>query len=386
MNYDKIKIHQEELFKIIHSVVSIKNKPKKGILNYLAEAPADDQECFGILGQKLHRFGCSIDLEHPDLDNICDGQITGEGCNNFSSIAIDFLKIVRFIKQNNISCFLLDNIVKFFSDCNYYAHIEKIIDSPKLNQLHARLLKNKEDILSVRSTKKSQSITIENPCNWTELPDNLFNYTRYKNIYEKNIEQAIKTRQNFLEHGLNFMAEAVEKDISKTKNEINKNFYFGFNKISIKFAASVAAKACGFSFEKPTDTSPTISTDRIKHLAPICEIDRINLEAKIYTTQEISDRIPRPIAELIDYLDNFPELQNKPLFDYYRVIIPCVDISSMFNGRCFEYKDYKGNNFEIFDREYYQKIFNLDLIEQKIIVGILLGERDGENFFISYFI
>jgi hypothetical protein len=134
---------------------------------------------------------------------------------------------------------------------------------------------------------------------------------------------------------------------------------------------------CGFDIEENTIDSSLFLYEENK---------KILLNSQIYSIQEFRDHCPENILNLINYLENFPQLNNKPLFDHYRVVLPCWDHPSSDQKIPFSLADSSGKLLEFFDLFEAQKFYNLELIKKNKIVGALLGERDGEHFFISYFL
>lgn len=383
MNYEKIFAQQEEFYKRIYDSsydINFLNSKKyfwRQIEKYLYQ----NNEYLGNLGKKIKKFIESIDLNHPELEDFYNKNFINKE-NDFGKIILDYLKICCLIVSNTNSNYIIKNFIEFFSKDFNYQKLEKIIDSPLNNQLNVRFLKNKQDRESVRSTKKQQSISIDN-YSWADLPDDFLDYARYQNSYNKNIEEALEVKKNFLNHGLKFMADEIDKNIEEIKKEIDKNNNFGFNKISITFAAKLAAKMSGFVLNDSQEISIKFS-ENLQNFTN----NNFLIDSKIYTIKELKENIPSSIIKVVEYLECFPDTNNKPVFDHFRVVIPCIKIPQEKTSLCsyFDYKDCHGNIFQLFDLDEYQKLINLDLIYNKKILGVLLGERDGEHFFINYFI
>lgn len=382
MNYEKVLAQQEEFYKRIY-----KSSFNIDFLNYhkcfwiqIEKYLFQNNENLGELGKKIKKFIEYVDLNHPDLENFYNKNFINKE-NDFGKIILDYLKLCCLIVSNTNSNYILNNFKNFFYKDSNYQNLEKIIDSPLNNQLNVRLLKNKQDRELIRSTKKRQNVSIDKH-SWNDLPEDFSDYARYQDFYHKNIEEALKVRKNFLDHGLKFMADEIDKNIEEIQKEIDKNNNFGFNKISIVFAAKLAAKMSGFLLNDSQEISIKLP-DKLQNLST----DIFTIDSKIYTIQELKN-IPNNIIKVLDYLECFPDTNYKPVFDYFRVVIPCVklpqDSISSYSG--YNYKDIDGNDSQLFDINEYQKLINLDLIHSKKILGILLGERDGEHFFINYFI
>lgn len=384
MDLDQVKDQQDQILKIIYETPSEPEKlPVDGVLNYIHKLPHSDIVfIFGDLGHKIKSFADSIDLDHPDLTNFCEGQLSGKQQETFSKIALDLISLFLFCRNNDISSSVLEALKQIICKHSIFSKIETCIDSPLENQLHVRFVKYKDYREKIRSTKKCQKIKLNTHLigskeNWKNYPNNLFEYSRHNNIFQKQIKEADIKRKTFLDHGLTFMAQEIEKDIIKIKSQIDLSRYIGFNKISITYVAIVLAKMCGFDAEENTMDSSLFLYEENK---------KISLNAQIYSIQELRDRCPENILNLIKYLENFPQLNNKPLFDHYRVVLPCWDYPSSDQKIPFSLADSSGKFLEFFDLFEAQKFYNLELVKKNKIVGALLGERDGEHFFISYFL
>ena len=384
MDLDQVKSQQDQILKIIYDTSSEPEKlPVDGILNSIHKlVPSDISFIFGNLGHKIKSFAEIIDLDHPDLTNFCEGQLSGKEQETFSKIALDLISLFLFCKNNDISPSVLEALRQSVCKHNVFSKIETCIDSPLENQLHVRFVRYRDYREKIRSTKKCQKIKL-NTCliggkeNWKNYSNNLFDYSRYNNIFYKQIKEADIKRKTFFDHGLTFMAQEIEKDILKIKSQIDSSRYLGFNKISITYVAIVLAKMCGFNIDEHTMESS---------LSLLEENKKIFLEAQVYSIQELRDQCPENILNLIKHLESFPQLNNKPLFDHYRVVLPCWDHPSSDQKIPFSLTDSSGKFLEFFDLFEAQKFYNLELVKKNIIVGALLGERDGEHFFISYFL
>ena len=323
MDLDQVKDQQDQILKIIYDTSPEPEKlPVDGILNYIHKIPRSDIVfIFDDLGHKIKSFADIIDLDHPDLTNFCDGQLSGKQQETFSKIALDLISLFLFCKNNDISSSVLEALKQIICKHSVFSKIETCIDSPLENQLHIRFVKYRDYREKIRSTKKCQKIKLNTRLigskeNWKNYSNNLFEYSRHNNIFQKQIKEADIKRKTFLDHGLTFMAQEIEKDIIKIKSQIDLSRYIGFNKISITYVAIVLAKMCGFDIEENTIDSSLFLYEENK---------KILLNSQIYSIQEFRDHCPENILNLINYLENFPQLNNKPLFDHYRVVLPCWD-------------------------------------------------------------
>ena len=65
--------------------------------------------------------------------------------------------------------------------------------------------------------------------------------------------------------------------------------------------------------------------------------------------------------------------------------MPCLDFPRSDEKLPVSLQDKTGRFLEFFDLDEAQKQYNMNLVRDENLLGVLLGERDGEHFFISYF-
>ena len=103
----------------------------------------------------------------------------------------------------------------------------------------------------------------------------------------------------------------------------------------------------------------------------------------IYTLHDFYDYLSTSIREVIYHLECFPETNGMALFDHYKVVFPSM---FYFNTEETTYK-FRMSNGEIFSSKDIikaQATLDSELLKEKEIAGALLGERDGEYYFICY--
>jgi hypothetical protein len=388
MNYDKIKVQQNYLFEKIYCCNKQKNNAEYvGILKDIRSLRMSDVKlAFGEFGERLKNFSHEIDIEHPDLNFIFGGQLSGDKENTFSRDCIDFFKLFYFSIENKISSSLLDTIRNHIFSNQWFSKINRIIDSPEKNQLNVRFVADKKIRKQIRCTKKTQSVQLSDSLlriktYWDDCPEDFNQYLVISDDIDKTnqIKDAVKQKKQLLDHGLSNMADEADRHI----RQIQENIYFGFSKVTLPFVAIVLAKMCGFD---RVTTSHKVSLVFDKENIEFDSIFSSNLYFKdfefhcnAYNYYEILDIVPSNIINLISYIEKFPEANNRPLFDHYRVLLPSLNLRN-------QNVEFKDKNFEFCKNiDDFQKKLDFILFKEKHFVGALLGERDGVHFFISYF-
>jgi hypothetical protein len=392
MNYELLKAQQNDLLEKIYSPYkkdTLSNS--EGVLKDIESLSLDD--CifaFGEFGQRLKLFCDEIDISHPDLSSVYNGHLVGYKENTFSQECVDFLKLIYFVKQNKLSLNILKNLRDSIFLNQYFSKIDKCIDSPLKNQLHIRFLKDKKLREKTRLTKKTQHVFLSDSLlriktYWEDCPEDLNQYIRISSDINKSdqVKKASNRFKNLLDHGLTNMADEVDRQIKQIKEDI----YFGFNKVTLPFVSTVLAKICGFNRNVNSHKASLVlskedlGTGNIESYFPF--IHDFQLYSKAYNYYEIIDMVPSYLNELISYLECFPELGNRPLFDHYRIIFPSLNVKNKNFPVVLKNKD--GSTICCESLEDLQKNIDCVLFKENNFIGALLGERDGVHFFISYF-
>ena len=405
MNFENIEFQQK---KIIDSIKVTKSDPcdLNQEIGILKEIQKYDEEfidyALPVLGAKIKRFSDSIDITHPDLKNLFFGQLTCQDEGKFGKVLTDYFLLISFLKSNSLDNSLLVSIRKSIKDNAYYGLLNKSIESPLNNNLNIRFMKSQKDVDTMREKKRVQSVYLNqnyhgSQSHWDCFPENCLIYQRFNNIYEKDLEK-LKVRKNqFSDFGLICMAEEIQKSIFNIECESKDQSYFGFNKVKLDNLAVLLAKMSGYEFIEHQQTlagseffvkiNQEIQDACISFVnkKPMPTDKEVSYQPKAYTIFELNEVISLDIAKLIDYLDNFPDLNGKMLFDHFRVIVPSIGFLNKFQMDPYRGRDIHGNYVVFEDVNACKKMLDIWLLKNKNLVGALVGERDGSHYFISYF-
>lgn len=405
MNFEDIEFQQE---KIIDSIKITKSDPcdfnqEIGILKEIQKYDKDFIDyALPVLGAKIKRFSDSIDAAHPDLKNLFFGQLTSQDEGKFGKILIDYLVLINFLKSNSLDNSLLMSVRKSIKDNAYYGLFNQSIESPLKNNLNIRFMKSKKDVDSMREKKRVQSVYLNqnyhgSQSHWESFPDNCLIYQRFNNVYEKDLEKLKMRKNQFVDFGLFSMADEIEKSIFSIECESKDQSYFGFNKVKLDNLSIALAKLSGYEFIEHQQTlsgseffvkiNQEIQDKCISFVnkKPMPTDKEVSYQPKAYTIFELNEIISVDIAKIIDYLDNFPDLNGKILFDHFRVVVPSIGFLNKFQMEPYRGRDINGNYVVFEDVNACKKMLDIWLLKNKNIVGALVGERDGSYYFISYF-
>jgi|688.fasta_scaffold164456_2 hypothetical protein len=293
------------------------------IINY---DPIVIEMALGDAGKSLYNFIKIADLENEEIYEYIDEEI----CDKILQI----IRLVDYGYKNNLDKSII-SLSKFYKKIisNDFCSLEKKV----------RFIKNLETREEYRREKKSYQIsliTFYKKCHilWHNLPDNFDCYERYST---KNNSEELRIKSNrFAELNCDFIKDCIDEHIKDIEFNYSK-IIFGFNKISIRNASVILSKFHGYKLKKH---------DRY-HL--IKNEDEV-YSPKIYPLHYF-DKTEK-ISRLIE------DLESDSIFDHYMILMPS-----------YREKD-KITSFEE----------ESELIKNKSITPILLGDRDGESYFISY--
>lgn len=359
LNLNDIYFQQKKIIKNIKSI-KIYNKNYRFI--FLKAVSKIDKKkleiAFGEFGLRLKSFVDSIDLNHPDLANIFHGHLVCSKDESFAGLAHQLLKIITFAHQNNVSDKIILNIRQLLFCHSVFRKLDISINSPTKNQIHVRFVDDKDIRSSIRKTKKTQKINYHDcKINYFSSINDFSTFIRKIDIEKPNNNQK---NVKFLQRRFNKLGlTCIEKNIDKKLKSLDANLYFGFKPIQISEALSIL-----FRMNK-TDTN-------------------LSKSSTVYILHEVYDWASKETKKIINYIDSYPDIGGRCLFDHLRVVMVSPKVHKI-DGK-FTFTD-NNNNILKFDNEYQaQKAFDFYLFKERKIIGVLLGDRDGDNFFISYFI
>lgn len=414
--FQSIRRSQAQLYKKVMAVKSpVKKRRITGILRKIQKY-SDEQitQVFGSIGLKIKRFSEQIDLSHPGLHDLVDGQLVGVKSGTFSRTACEVLDLFSYARDNNISEEVIDNFKLIIKKHEFYKKINKIINCPEDNLLNVRFLPTKDNRDVVRRNKGIQLVNLkvlykkENYLEESAHRD-FRSFFRFENLFKDDIRSVENHYAHFLRFGLECMAEEIEFSLKEIKNKARKSQYFGFNKISITKASFILAKIIGYNCSKkhkPGSSSDSIDAklgcgknffDGYDFYCGKEENPFLEYEPKLYPLFELWDLCSEKTKSLIEHLENFPELSKKSIFDHYWVLVPGIsnpqktscNYSTLYDrgsySNNFYFKDVNGKSIESSNLALSKKSFDKYLLQKRYLMAILIGEKDGECYFLSYF-
>lgn len=413
MNYADVEAQQKEIF---HRLLTVKDANVEytnptGILTTILEHKGEEAAyAMGDFGYRLRRFAGSINLIHPDLKNVYDGQLVGMEEGKFSRDAHDMLRLAAFGHSAGISQNVLDNLKRVIKQSEHYPTLNRVIDHPSDNQLHVRFLGEREHRDQARRSKRKQVIGLGTLYKkgaefWNSHPSDFTSYYRYANRHQRDIDEAEERKRHFDQHGLTAMGAMIQQDIDELNRMSKSDQYLGFNKISLVSASIILGKMVGYEFGvAPSDVScyglqggnvmayarPDVFGEYDFFSGEFTNenhfgYNKLEYYPRAYTLAEVENQLPsEQLSRMVDYLETLPELGNYAAFDHYRVLVPGLNYPNCSTASGYNFKMPNGHThfFETIDDA--QEALDFAILRAKAAVGVLLGERDGDHYFISY--
>lgn len=348
---------------------------------------------FGNFGKNLSELTQVLDMMHPDLMTIFDGNFADD--NKFSKICIQFLSMAEYAKNNDLNHVfpLLGNLlIKDTLDKT----VTKKIECANYGKSYVRMINDDYVREQIRFAKKMQIIDLQTfykkgEESWNAQPDNFKTFIRYDSAYMHELKQAEKKMKRYQDLGCQSLASEIAKSIEAFKENMEQTYY-GFNRITMTNAAVILAKSMGYKYNPSCNltagnytmsTDPQVVVERSFFKDYYFDISSVvetvyTYEPKVYPYHELKSVASDEVIRTIKTLESFPEANNKPIFDHFGVIVPSICYrGTMFKGVSGILQDHANN--ELCCRE-----LDKVLIKNKYFYPIIIGEKDGKCFFICY--
>jgi len=363
--------------------------PQKQLEGILWEISKVDEEmavlAFGKLGKRLRDFALVVDKDHPDLQSVFDGELAPDGA--ISKRFCEILRLCQHAKEQGMT-----EVFPHLSKASSYALPKELksIDDPRRVNRWIRLLRSEK--FKARETKQPQEVFVDRrrlSQMWDAVPDDFGMFMRYDEQYRNEMKIAEEQARRYEELGCPSNAKVIREEIEKFGNRFS-HCYHGFHRITVMEAALILAKMHGAklaldklrlgSSEPPYVEFDQFSSWGLKKFvrAGISPRELRKGEAGYKPMVYPAHSVPVPsdkMVEVLDYLEGYPGLNRRSLFDHALVVWPEVDLSTHF--KLYERQDERV--WDVFQRECYDH-----LVQQRELVPVLLGERDGKCYFICY--
>ena len=366
------------------------------------------QYALGDYGKVLVNLTQSIDLEHPDIFSFFDGFFCDD--NLFAQRCLELLELAKLAKSQNFTS-IFPLLGKMLVEESLEKSILKRLDVTSQYKFHVRLVKDRSLREDIRKTKKMQTIDLQALYKkgeeiWNSQPSDFRRFLRFDAAYTAELKQAQKKMRRYEELGCSALATEIQKSIASFRENMDQS-YHGFNRITMTNIAIILAKSLGYIFRntKNSDNSeyiarvdptivipksffgdycfdPTVTPEFIS-VTPstvfvLSKPEFYVYEPRVYPFHELQEIAPKSVLDLINYLENFPDVSGKPIFDHFGVIVPGIS----YNYHHFVNTE---GTLETYNcNEDCCKAMDKNFIKNKYFYPIIVGEKDGKCFFVSY--
>jgi hypothetical protein len=388
MDLGKIKKSQRRILKRVRDCgESKRTREVTGILKFIRTCSKEDVVyALGDFGLNLRKFSVDIDLSHPDLHNLFGGALVSKREGTFSRELIDVIKIAKHRESDKLSDSVMNALNRWIEGMNEYLQVRSNIDHPSSNLQHIRFVADKEQREACRRLKYGQRM----PMNvvygkdrhlWDKQASNFDYLVRGEKRYRSDIELAKKKEVQFGEFGLASMSKIIRDSIAKMERKSEEESYHGFNSVSLETTVIILSKIMGYECEssfQSYSSSPRFKIKAKRSHFPGYEFGESRAQNEwghkemdyspcIYGAHDLpqSDEM----SKILELLDAYPSAGEKPLFDQFRVVVPSLVYPDIILSSV--------------SSETKKKI-DIDLLKQELMVAALLGEREGQFYFISY--
>jgi hypothetical protein len=369
------------------------------------------RSALGDLGGRVYGFAQKVDYDHPDLSLVLT--------EDTSQLLSETLKVTKFSRDNKYYRFIQEIRTMTARDLRIY--LQELQD-PRYGKW-VRMLKEHGERASARSRKEVVRIELNNfykTCNasWPGVYDSFLMYVRHNDGREKEIARAQQKADRFGQMGCILLQSEINKAIAAIKQKSEEDF-LGFRRITLNDVALILAKVHGYelgSFGRSTYGDPSPSRIKVHRSAYAYSCDQKNdsLEdifgnsglptsavlaksnaggasqeyeygPRAYPYAELAEYASADTKKMIDYLEALPEAEGKPVFDHFIVVVPCPNfpVSASSGGR-YEFVDSSGSRHVHKDQTTAIKAFCVQLLKEGSVAPVIVGERDGKCYFLSY--
>jgi hypothetical protein len=383
------QINEQQELAIARAMVEKDALPSPPVCSFLTRLKSYNAEelrnCFGIYGLNFAAFANSIDLEHPDLNQLFGGQLTEDRPGYFGRDSSDLLKLASYGSNFGMSQYVLYNLKRVITQHEMWNEISKKLDNPARNQLHVRFVKSESDRRNIRKSKRTQPVELrvlfkKGNQMWDSQPDNFAPFIRDEIRYSVQLQKAMDRFNHFQRLGLSCMAEEVKKSVDFIEVKSRNDLYLGYNKITLTQVAIILARMIGCEFHEDLASTVCINTDKLYDFSIVAlSGGYFKYTPQAYCLHDLPEP-PEAIRQILERVEAMPELGNRPAFDHYRVVVPSFKYPDVY----LSYKTLNGETVIANSYAEMRKGIDLELLKAGITTGVLLGERDGSCYFLGY--
>jgi hypothetical protein len=274
-----------------------------------------------------------------------------------------------------------------------------------------RLLKTREERDAVRSQKRMQVIDLRSVYKkgnevWMAMPRSFLSFARGQSVFEDEIQKAKEKASRFHEIGCISMYQDIMQGVEAFRQQ-QSDTYYRFNRVTLTNVAMILAKASGYRMAPSPSMLIGETGQRLivpqtifgeysfqydgspfERSAFRTAVRSSNLvyEPKVYPLHDMWGIATDNVRKIVEHLEAFPEACGKAIFDNYLVVVPGVSypiVPAEHNDEyCFRNRSGQVQHYK--SREDACQSLDCILVHEKLLCPVLVGEKDGRCYFISY--
>lgn len=417
--------------KITSSAKKSKKIKKNDFLNILDDFDSSFYE--KILNKeeflRFYNFFSEIDVDHPHLEELFSPVL--DDLNRMHDLYAA-LKELNKCRPHELDLFF--EFCRYIKNKNRWFEVLKKIDSPSVNLLNMRFVSCDKKRNNLRQNKKVQGISLSTLLSrdfseWQNVPSNFDFFHINGKHYEMYLSKAKLKASAYDRLGCQFLGDEVRKN-AKTFENLYGVTNHGFRRVTMTLAAAILAKTHSYEYApfKSSNTGLTnalsssemiasinvfkskyfleilnntvnsycsqvaandgvIDHSLLKPLSLSCSESDFNPtfpkrpeSSRLHPTTDSCEYSPRsyplhdfwPLASkkvknIIELLESHPATGGRAIFDSYRVITPSFLLK------------FPGSHAQLS-----KKLTDFVLTISEIINPIIIGEKNGKCYFVSY--
>lgn len=376
-------------------------KQSGAMLKALLNIPKDELKYLCDLCDiaSLRMFAEIIELNspHPDLKDIFDGELSNTNAGSFVRDTLDVAKLVKLATKLKASSDLVFELGRYLRNSIVYQKICKaeLGNSVKTGRKYVRFVKERCDRDVYRSFRTAYAVGLGDLIThgdsfWNVQPNGFEKYCRFHNRYLLDIQEAEIRKVHFDKMGLKSFSTEIEAAISRLKAKGQVSQYLGFNQIDLVDASVILAKQSNyFLLKKVAHCEAWYVVAEANCFLPYDFYEQsgsglIDYWPKIFSYTKLIYCASEEIKRIINWLESYPSLGHKPVFDNYLVLVPSLHYPVHNSSGEYSFKSVDGSRKFFDNLSKAQASFDEELVAKHVVTPILLGERDGEFYFICY--
>lgn len=357
---------------------------------------------FGNYAKKIKFMADNIDYDHPEVGSVLNGIFSNK---YFSDKISQYIKIANYAVDNKITQIKdLHKAVLCKEPSEFRA-----IDFPEKNYKNIRLLLDKGMREHARSKRGVKNIDMRaffrTEDRLKKLHKDFSHYVRYNNAHEKDLKELEYKVEVLNKLSCSYFGSAYKSKIDNLSMSI-KNDYVGFRRIRMSDAAAMVAINSGatvhLTIKSLSDAKGKGSARKFVIPGRIMRkyrhenysgydsvgspLKQYDVELKAYPYSVFEDIASEEIKNVVKHTEEMPEFNGKPIFDHYMVVTPSVNFPPEPNcvtKDSVEYAfTYKKVLYKFKELKECSTALDRAMTSERDINPVLLGERDGECYFI----